>query len=248
MRKPAAAVFTLVVLSPMAAADGLEGGPGPRPIPVPMPPPGVYQYPPPIIRLYSWNGLYIGGHGGVGWTNSFTSDNSGFIGGAQVGFNVRAGRAVLGLEAQWTGSGDSGGDSALIALPGGVTGTFESEIDWMTTLTARLGLVWDRSLLYVKGGPAWAHSSFHGSVADASFDRSETRSGWAIGGGYEYAFRNAWSTRLEYLFMDFGSQTLSLDSPAGTIALPRVDQQVQAVTLSINYRFDWPLAGPVGPD
>jgi outer membrane immunogenic protein len=244
MRKPAAAVFTLIVLSPMAVADGLGDPLGPGP----TPPPGVYQYPPPIIRLYTWNGLYMGGHAGAGWTNSFASNDTEFLGGAQIGFNVRAGRAVLGLEAQWTGIGGNGQGNDLITLPGGVTGTFESEIDWTATLTARLGFAWDRSMVYVRGGPAWARSSFQGSFDGVGFDRSETRSGWAIGGGYEYAFRNAWSARLEYMFMDFGSETVSFDTPAGRVALPGVDHQVNAVTLSINYRFDWPTASPLGPD
>jgi outer membrane immunogenic protein len=244
MRKPAAAVFMLAGLPAMAAADGLAYGPGPAP----MPPPGVYQYPPPIIRLYTWNGIYIGGHGGVGFNNGFDSGSTGALGGAQVGFNVRAGRTVLGLEAQLTGNGGNGGDSTLITLPDGLTGTFESEIDWMATLTARLGFVWDRSLFYVKGGPAWAGTSLHSSIAGVGFDRSETRSGWAVGGGYEYAFRNAWSARFEYLFLDFGSETVSLNGPAGRVVVPDIDQRVNAVTFSINYRFDWPTTHPVGPD
>jgi outer membrane immunogenic protein len=244
MRRAAAAILTFTFLSPVAAADGMGGVPGPAP----MPPPGVYQYAPPIIRLYTWNGLYIGGHVGGGWSNSLDSDANGFLGGAQIGFNVRAGRTVLGLEAQWTGSGNSGQDDRLITFPGGLTGTFESEIDWLATLTARAGLVWDRSMFYLKGGAAWARNSYHGAIAGVDFDTDETRAGWAVGGGYEYAFRNAWSARLEYMFLDFGSATVSLDGPAGNIAVPGVDQQVHAVTLSINYRFDWPLMSPPGPD
>src|SRR5262249_32484241 len=177
-----------------------------------------------------------GGLGGWGFKVSADSDNgNGFLGGAQVGFNVRTGRAVIGLEAQWTGSGNNGQDDQLITFPGGLTGTFESEIDWLATLTARLGLVRDRSMLYVKGGAAWARNSFHGSIDGIGFDTSETRSGWAIGAGYEYAFRNAWSARLEYMFMDFGSESVSFNAPVGTVTVPGIDQQVHAVTLSINY-------------
>jgi outer membrane immunogenic protein len=248
MRKLAAAGLSMTLLAPAVAADGL--GPLQPRGPGPLPPPGVYAYTPPIIRLYTWNGLYVGGHIGAGWNDTFGSDTS-FIGGGQVGFNVRAGSALLGLEAQWTGSADDGHDSRLLEFPGGGIGTFESELDWVATLTARVGFVRDRSVLYVKGGAAWAHNSFHGSTTlqpEVAFDDSETRSGWAIGGGYEFAFRNAWSARLEYMFMDFGSHTVTLNTPAGSLAVPDVDQQIHALTLSINYRFDWPTARLLGPD
>jgi outer membrane immunogenic protein len=241
MRKIAAAGAVIVMLSCAASADG----------PGPLLPPGVYQYPP-VIRLYSWNGPYVGGHIGAGWNDTASSDSDGgILGGAQVGFNLRAGWAVLGLEAQWTGSGaDDGQDGAVVVLPGGVTGTFESQIDWLATLTARLGVVRDRSLLYVKGGAAWVRNSYDVSLVSpsgvSSFDGDETRTGWALGIGYEHAFRSAWSARLEYLLMDFGSDSADLSGPAGGLAVSDIDQQVHALTRSINYRFDWPIAGPLG--
>jgi outer membrane immunogenic protein len=256
MRKRlAVAGIFMTLLAQGAAADGQP----PPAIYNPQPPPGVYgpqqvpgvySYAPPIIRLYSWNGPYIGGHVGAGWNDTLTSENNGqFIGGAQVGFNLRTGNALLGVEAQWTGFAGNGEDVGLVVLPDGVAGTFESELDWVASLTARLGLVRDRSVMYVKGGAAWARNSFHGftSLPGIAFDGSETRSGWAIGAGYEFAFRSAWSARLEYMFMDFGSDTVTLNGPAGSLSILDVDQQIHALTLSINYRFDWPT-GPLGPD
>jgi outer membrane immunogenic protein len=257
MRKQlGAAGLSVTLLAQGAAADGQ---PPPRtynPLPPPgvyspQQPPGVYSYAPPIIRLYSWNGPYIGGHVGAGWNDTLTSGTNGqFIGGAQAGFNLRLGSALLGLEGQWTGSAGNGEDAELVVLRDGVTGTFESDLDWMASLTARLGLVRDRSVWYVKGGPAWARNSFHGFTSlqpGFAFDGSDTRTGWTIGGGYEFAFRSAWSARVEYMFTDFGSDTVILEGPAGRVSLPNVDQQVHAVTFSINYRFDWPT-GPLGPN
>jgi outer membrane immunogenic protein len=251
----AAAGLSMTLLAQGAAADGQPPPPiyNPRPPPVvygPQPLPGVYSYAPPIIRLYSWNGPYIGGHVGAGLNDTFTSeDDWQFIGGGQVGLNLRAGSALLGLEAQWTGSAGDGEDAGLVVLPEGATGTFESGLDWVATLTARVGLVRDRSVWYVKGGAAWARNSFHAftSLPGIALDGGETRSGWTIGGGYEFAFRSAWSARLEYMFMDFGSDTVTLNGPAGSLSVPDVDQQIHALTFSINYRFDWPT-GPVGPN
>jgi outer membrane immunogenic protein len=246
MRRIAVVGGAVTILSGGVAADGPALSHGPDL----MPPPGVYRYPP-VVRLYTWNGPYVGGHIGAGLDDSAYSDSHGaFIGGVHAGFNVRAGQALLGLEAQWTGIGASGGeeDTSLV-LPGGVTGRFEAEVDWIATLTARLGIAWDRSLFYVKAGAALAETSYSASIdtlPGTTFEGEESRVGWALGVGYEYAFRNAWSTRLEYLFMDFGSDSASLSGPAGDLAVAGIDQQVHAVTLSVNYRFDWPIGGPLG--
>jgi outer membrane immunogenic protein len=237
-------------LSGGVAADGPAFPPGQDL----MPPPGVYRYPP-VIRLYTWNGPYVGGHIGAGLDDSAFSDSNGaFVGGVHAGFNVRAGRALFGLEAQWTGIAGSGGeeDNTGLVLPGGIAGTFESEIDWLATLTARLGVAWDRSLLYVKAGAALAQTSYSASIdtlPGTTFEGDDSRVGWALGLGYEYAHRNAWSTRLEYLFVDLDSDTASLGGPAGGLAVTGIDHQVHALTLSVNYRFDWPIGGPLGtPD
>jgi outer membrane immunogenic protein len=240
MRRLTAAGFSVAMLSGAAAADG--------PPPIYGAPPGVYTYSPPVIRLYSWTGVYVGAHAGAGWNDTLVSDeNASFIGGAQVGINFRARNAIFGLEGQWTGSSDSGGDDngGTLAFPG----VFETEIDWFATLTGRLGIAWDRSLFYLKGGAAWVHNRYDGfaSLAPAvSLSGEETRSGWAVGIGYEYAFRSAWSVRLEYLFLDFGSDSITLTGPAGRVTVSDVDQQIHAVTLGINYRFDWPIVGPLG--
>ena len=74
------------------------------------------------------------------------------------------------------------------------------------------------SLFYVKGGVAWAENTYRGSIDSllgVGVSGDEVRSGWAVGVGYEYAFRSNWSTRLEYLFLDFGSENVTLNGPAG---------------------------------
>jgi outer membrane immunogenic protein len=237
MRRLAALSFLVAFVLPATAADPFQ--PGGR----------VYTYQgPATVRLYSWNGIYVGGHMGVGWNDTVGSDDGGFIGGAQVGFNVRSGQAVFGLEGQWTGSSIDGDDD-LRVLPDGALGRLQSEIDWLATLTGRVGLVWDRSLFYLKGGAAWVENSYDVAIAGQpglSLSGDETRTGWAVGIGYEYAFRNAWSARLEFLHMDFGSDRVSLDGPGPGLALPNVDQQVHALTLGVNYRFDWRILGPLG--
>ena len=198
---------------------------------------------PASIQLYTWNGFYVGGHIGGSWNETGVSDANGFLGGLQAGFNVTAGRVVFGIEGQWTSSGENGDETSLVLSPGGVPGTFGANVEWIGTLTGRLGVAWDRSLVYVKGGAAWAGDSYVATTASlpgTTFRGEETRSGWVIGTGFEFAFRSQWSARVEYLYMDFGDQVVTLRGPAASLSIADVDQQVHVLTLSINYRFDWP--------
>ena len=77
-------------------------------------PPPVYVPPAPI---FTWTGIYIGGQIGYAWgtsnTNlgdsfgdftSFSTNNSGVIGGAHVGYNLQLSQFVVGLEGDVDGS------------------------------------------------------------------------------------------------------------------------------------------------
>ncbi len=71
-------------------------------------------------------------------------------------------------------------------------------------------------------------------IPGGSLTLSETHSGWTVGGGVEWALAAHWSTKFEYDFMDFGTETL--------VALPTVnptnaDAQVHAIKFGVNYRF-----------
>jgi Outer membrane protein beta-barrel domain len=57
---------------------------------------------------------------------------------------------------------------------------------------------WGRFLLYGKGGGAWLRSDFSLQTAGAVFSVSETRSGWTVGVGGEYAFLDWLTGFIEY--------------------------------------------------
>ena len=89
------------------------------------------------------------------------------------------------------------------------TDRIRSRVDALGTFAGRLGYAMDRSLLYVKGGGAWAHDKF--SITDiptgityARFD--QTRWGWMIGAGLEHGITVNWSAKIEYNFMDLGTE------------------------------------------
>jgi outer membrane immunogenic protein len=63
-----------------------------------------------------------------------------------------------------------------------------------------LGAAWDRSLFYVKGGGAFAHDKFFTTTValNPAQTATDTRWGWMVGAGWEYAFAPNWSAKIEY--------------------------------------------------
>jgi outer membrane immunogenic protein len=212
---------------------------------------------------HNWTGFYLGPQIGGAWTNTelfdptgtlappniagsvFRVDADGFIAGGQVGFNHQAGAWVLGIEAQG-GMGDvTGSIQPINAPPPFDTSTrLSSDIDWLATVTARVGFALGSSLPYVKAGWAWAGESY---ALDATLvgapipttPSDRTRSGWVIGAGVEWSVAGPWSARLEYSFMDFGTEGDSF-APAAPGLAPTpfaADLEIHSVTLSVNYRF-----------
>src|SRR5215468_9641006 len=69
----------------------------------------------------------------------------------------------------------------------------------------------------------------------------ETRVGWTVGAGVEWAVWDNWSVKLEYDYLDFGSRTVTFNDPllgANNISISR---RISEVKLGVNYRFGSPL-------
>ena len=128
----------------------------------------------------NWTGFYIGGHLGGGWSDAHWSDPfgttispsgapnvagfgdvthaTGPLGGGQIGANWQIGQWVLGAEAD-ASAADLRGENTCFSGIGGINcGHVVNDLE---TVTGRLGYAWDRSLLYAKGGAAWAETSYN---------------------------------------------------------------------------------------
>jgi outer membrane immunogenic protein len=194
------------------------------------------------IPYYNWTGFYIGGMVGGAWSSidvdflplfpfSVGRTSSGWLLGGQTGFNWQVGQWVFGIEGDigWTNS-----DNSAFVL--GTPAIVRTELDWVATLTGRIGYAWDRWMLYGKGGVAWANTNFGTNFFTFPFmtESDKTRTGWVLGVGLEYAFWNNWTAKLEYNYMDFGSN----DFPVGLAPfVSHVDANVQTVKFGINYKF-----------
>ena len=215
-----AAVATIALGATAASAADL----GQRP---------VYKaQPAPIMAAYNWSGFYVGGHLGYGWGRgdlsdvitgvSTSADTDGFLAGGQIGFNWQTGAFVFGVEGDWSWTNADGS----VAIPGAIV---NSEHNWYATLTGRVGYAVDNWLWYVKGGGAWLDADY--SILGVS--AGNTRSGWTVGTGLEWAIGPNWSAKIEYNYLDFGSERIG--APIGV----DVDTQVHLVKAGLNYRFDW---------
>jgi len=209
---------------------------------------------------YDWSGLYGGLNAGYSWGNvpfdyliagvpaaSSTLSPNGPLGGAQLGYNVQSGSFVFGLETDfaWRHATDS---STLLAPGGPGSAGFQTQQGWIGTLRPRAGVAADNWLFYATGGLAFGsvkHSyTEDGAGAGRAVSDSDTRVGWTVGGGVEYAGGKRWSLGLEYLYADFGKASLSQPSQViGGVPFPSstatFHDQSHILRGKFNYRFDW---------
>ena len=192
-----------------------------------------------IVPAFSWTGFYAGGQFGGGWGNhdrtllppgTFANsyNSSGVIGGAYAGYNWQMQSFVFGLEADINGSGIKGDD-------GGAGGTTdESSLRWLGAVRGRIGIAFNQLLIYGTGG--WAFGSIrHTNNAAPGQSFTNTRSGWTLGGGLEYAFNRNWSGRIDYRYVDLGTYTNA--APTNGVLPYQVENYYNIVMAGIAYRF-----------
>jgi len=81
-----------------------------------------------------------------------------------------------------------------------------------------------------------------GSTSSAfDFVGSDTRFGWTVGIGVEWAFTDQWSLKGEYDFLDFGRHAQALSDPILGSQFLSVRQQIDEVKLGVNYRWGGPF-------
>jgi len=68
---------------------------------------------------------------------------------------------------------------------------------------------------------------------------TETRWGWIVGAGIEYGLAPNWSAKVEFNYMDFGTERTAFTgvSPGISSFVLDVKQTVSLVKVGINYRF-----------
>jgi outer membrane immunogenic protein len=207
--------------------------------------------------LFNWSGFYLGGHAGYGWgkydvdtatvvggvvvdtaSNSFNLD--GWLAGGQIGFNWQVNQLVYGIEGDMSWS-NIGGDFQYDPLrPEAIAG---ADIEWLATLRGRVGIAYDRTLLYATGGLAWGKDFGFANSVIVTGDRASAsgmRTGWAAGGGLEHAVTDNLSIKAEYLYVDLGDdrrESAASTFPPGLVLRADSDIHLHVIRAGLNYRF-----------
>jgi outer membrane immunogenic protein len=207
------------------------------------------------VAAYNWSGIYVGAQAGYAWGKStyvepdFTTaynmyyDPKGGFGGVYFGYNWQAeNNLVLGGEADFYGGDIKGrSDYYVDQVPvwaGAIWG--DAKLRWAGSVRARIGYAVDRFLPYLAGGVAFGQLKYGHMDTSANWedgwDRSETHTGWTIGGGLEYAFADHLIGRLEYRYADFGKRTMPIDYE-NDIPTTRVSLKTNDIRIGIAYKF-----------
>src|SRR5262249_41433557 len=227
------ALVALSLGTPAAMAAELA-----RPRPAPPPPPvpvytwtGCYVGPSAgnssgTSQHFTTAGSIVTGPGGGPVAGGPITDRfnlSGFIGGGQIGCNWQWGVLVFGVEADGSATNKEGQafETPLEPfLPGSSNFVSQTQERWLVTARGKLGwTILDKTMVYGTGGGAWAKIDTSEFLAGRAFgtghQESNTRSGWTVGGGLEYALGYGWSAKGEFLYVKFDNFTTFTTGPFG---------------------------------
>ena len=254
-----AVLAAAIALSTTAFADG-----GPR---------GGSVKDAPAPSVFSWTGLYIGANVGyahnessaaisAGPAGTFTQgilaagflparhspEGDGVIGGFQFGYNHQMGQLVAGVELDLAGT--TAGATHNVNLAPGFNAVYASNLQWLSTVRGRLGVLVSPSLLaYATAGFAFGEVersygfNFPGNQAFGKKNSVDT--GWTVGGGLEWAFSSKASIGAEYLFVNLEGNSFNATNFGGGCALfgdcaTRInsgDTDLHIARLKLNFKF-----------
>lgn len=224
-----------------------------------------------------WTGLYAGVHAGYGGgnvslpvsgsvsstTETYSLDgkakatSSGFLGGAQVGYNyLLPSNWLIGLEADASLSDLTAGIGAAGSLGGTYSGTLNATVNssmrWLGTVRGRAGYVTGNGMLfYATGGFAYGgvRTSANidlGSTGNGSLVHNTIGTGWTVGGGIETPIAERLTLRAEYLYANLGAVKV-IDGPltintvsqtlTGTGSL-KAETTANIIRVGLNYKLN----------
>jgi outer membrane immunogenic protein len=218
------------------------------------------------VALYDWSGMYLGGVVGGAWGTNDISDPglgivgtalgvpviqtvnpSGFIGGIEGGSRYQFAKLVVGWEADITWGNLNGTDATSFTSPiGPISRSITTDTRWVATATSTVGIAHNNWLLYGKAGVAYENVSYtdNWTVGGASLfsgTGSNSRTGWTVGTGIEWAVWQNWSVKAEYDYLDFGTKNVPLSGTlAGAVGFaPGIQDSnhINQFKAGLNYRF-----------
>ena len=174
----------------------------------------AYAPEPAVAPAYDWSGFYIGAHGG--WAFGDTDDDDFFLEDGLRARSIpsktastisRASSSAARLATTGSGTASFSASKAMppssIRIPTPIFEEFGFGVNFLASARGRIGLAFDRFLIYGTGGAAFAGVDLEG------FDDDNTDFfGWVAGGGIEYAFTDNVTFGVEFLHYEFGDEPI----------------------------------------
>ena len=177
---------------------------------------------------YDWSGFYAGVHGGAFKSHSelrdffphrvieLTDNHKG----VQAGLNHHfANDIVAGVEVDYTSLNGSFARDGL-----------EMSYGWTASARARLGMAFDRTLLYGTSGWALVGSNSGARAGWGPLNSSVEQTGWTLGAGAEYAVFDHWTVKGEYSF-------IKVDGDGAPNHEPNASSRIDKFSVGVNYKF-----------
>lgn len=188
-----------------------------------------------------WSGFYAGIQGGYafGQSDSVSQggeedevDHDGAFGGLYYGRNWQSGDWVFGLDGSLSWANIEGEFEFDVGLGSDIV---ETNVDFFSASRARVGYAFDNVLLFAAAGASFAHVEgeyIDGGVVDD--EDEEWLMGFTVGAGVEAKFTEHLSARLEYMYINYGDDTIDFDD----ITEPsEIDLDLHIVRAGIAYHF-----------
>jgi len=200
-----------------------------------------------------FEGLGVAGGAAIDAASPVTLHPKGFIGGVQAGYNLEGSGGVFGIEvdANWLGGSAMRTLTAIPVISPLDVMTNTTQATFLSTLRMRWGttVLSDRSLLFVTAGFAFetlkttdTMGHFGNTIITSTGSSSTTHPGLAAGGGFEYAFTDNLSAKVEYLFISVKSVSTTIPATAGnadSIAVNH-DYSDNIGRFGLNFKFGGP--------
>jgi opacity protein-like surface antigen len=178
----------------------------------------------------------------------FSSRPRGELFGGQLGCNYQFGTWVIGIEGEgWSSNMKQTTLNFGTEDPTPDPHRLEASNLWDAALSARFGIAIDRAFLYGKLG--LAYGEFQYAFTDATdnhdFNVGTTQVGGIFGAGAEYSITQNWSARIEYDWVNYGTNTVNthLTIPgnflSGTITPYSfsVKETTSIIKAGVNFKF-----------
>jgi outer membrane immunogenic protein len=202
---------------------------------------------PPAPQKPEWAGFYLRNNSGAAsntpaWTtvtpaNGFSSSTASPTN-KTAGYNFQSGNFVFGVEGSFAAANFDGRFTSPY-LPG--VAAWSPNMNWLGTVTGRVGYSFGQMLPYVKGGFASAEtgSPLQGAPT-GSFSQSTTSTGWTSGVGLEYQVSPKLSLGVEYLYTDLSSGGVNGSAPvSGSPEMYSTALKSQSFMGRLNYKPGW---------